>query len=187
MADRYRLRPGSPDVHGRPLDRPDGTRTPLFDGDPARDQVQQGGLGDCGVITKRPDQPGFASSGDAGVAWPSIREKALAGVDRTWTNDRRTDWEKRWPRQCEHGDRLPHGLIAAHAYEVGRPSPFMRLILPDCPVLAPSRELTSVTRQWHRPLGYLTPAHPRLSGHLLQHVVTFRDQLASQSGRRQSH
>lgn len=158
-------RPGSPDVHGRPLDHSDGTRTPLFDGAPARDQVQQGRLGDCGVISaigsvaghdpqairdriretgdgnyevrlheaaydsqsrywkptgreitltvtpdlpvssRRPDQPGFASSGGAGVAWPSIVEKALAGVDRTWTGDRRADWEKRWPRQCEHEGR----------------------------------------------------------------------------------
>ncbi|MBO0803948.1 MAG: hypothetical protein J2P25_12855 [Nocardiopsaceae bacterium] len=158
-------RPGSPDVHGRPLDRPDGTRTPLFDGNPARDQVQQGRLGDCGVITaigavaghsprairdrireaddgnyevrlheaaydsqsrswkptgrettltvtpdlpvssRRPDQPAFASSGTAAVAWPSILEKALAGIDRTWTDSRRADWEERWPRQCEHEGR----------------------------------------------------------------------------------
>lgn len=158
-------RPGSPDTYGRPLDRPDGTRIPLFDGDPARDQVQQGRLGDCGVIaaigavaghnppaikdrirettdgnyevrlheaaydsdshywkptgreitlevtpdlpvsSRRPDHPGFAGSGDAGVAWPSIMEKALAGVDRTWTEDRRADWEQRWPRQCAEEER----------------------------------------------------------------------------------
>lgn len=171
-------RPGSSDIQGRPLDRPDGTRIPLFDGDPARDQIQQGRLGDCGVITalgavaghtphairdriretgdgnyevrlheaaydsqshhwkptgrditltvtpdlpvssRRPDQPGFAGSGDAGVAWPSIMEKALAGVDRTWTGERRADWDNRWPRQCELEGRevtpVPKGYERLH-------------------------------------------------------------------------
>ncbi|MEO3826215.1 C2 family cysteine protease [Actinomadura sp. B10D3] len=39
-----------PDRYGTPLDRPDGSRTPLFDGRPKREQVEQGALGDCGVI-----------------------------------------------------------------------------------------------------------------------------------------
>ncbi|MEU9702327.1 C2 family cysteine protease [Streptomyces sp. NPDC047981] len=36
--------------YGKPLERPDGKRTPLFDGQPRRDQTMQGGIGDCGVI-----------------------------------------------------------------------------------------------------------------------------------------
>ncbi|URM99381.1 C2 family cysteine protease [Actinomadura madurae] len=39
-----------PDCYGAPLDRADGTRTPLFNGEPAREQTQQGSLGDCGII-----------------------------------------------------------------------------------------------------------------------------------------
>ncbi|MGI5203886.1 C2 family cysteine protease [Spirillospora sp. CA-108201] len=39
-----------PDRYGTPLDRDDGTRTPLFNGMPKREQAQQGELGDCGII-----------------------------------------------------------------------------------------------------------------------------------------
>ncbi|MBT2480482.1 hypothetical protein [Streptomyces sp. ISL-94] len=39
-----------PDRYGTPLDRADGTRTPLFDGDPSREQTEQGALEDCGII-----------------------------------------------------------------------------------------------------------------------------------------
>ncbi|MEU2791080.1 toxin glutamine deamidase domain-containing protein [Streptomyces sp. NPDC007100] len=39
-----------PDRYGTPLDRPDGTRVPLFDGPPSREQTQQGAIGDCGII-----------------------------------------------------------------------------------------------------------------------------------------
>ncbi|MFG2643765.1 C2 family cysteine protease [Streptomyces sp. NPDC048370] len=36
--------------YGTPLDRPDGQRAPLFDGELRREQTEQGRLGDCGVI-----------------------------------------------------------------------------------------------------------------------------------------
>ncbi|MGI5416658.1 C2 family cysteine protease [Actinomadura luteofluorescens] len=39
-----------PDRYGMPLDQLDGTRIPLFDGMPKREQAEQGGLGDCGII-----------------------------------------------------------------------------------------------------------------------------------------
>ncbi|MFF9479256.1 toxin glutamine deamidase domain-containing protein [Streptomyces sp. NPDC014733] len=39
-----------PDRYGTPLDRPDGTRVPLFEGPPSREQTQQGAIGDCGII-----------------------------------------------------------------------------------------------------------------------------------------
>ncbi|WEH15930.1 C2 family cysteine protease [Streptomyces sp. VNUA24] len=137
--------------YGTPLDRPDGTRLPLFDGPPAREQTQQGMLNDCGVIatmgavaghrpelisqcvrenddgtyevtlhqttyapnadswrlyqptgavttlsvtpdlptlTMSSESPVFATSGNSEVAWPSILEKAIAGVDQTWSEDR---------------------------------------------------------------------------------------------------
>ncbi|MCO6011027.1 C2 family cysteine protease [Actinoallomurus purpureus] len=37
--------------YGTPLDRPDGTRTPLFNGEPTREQTKQGRLNDCGIIS----------------------------------------------------------------------------------------------------------------------------------------
>ncbi|MBT2479822.1 C2 family cysteine protease [Streptomyces sp. ISL-94] len=37
--------------YGTPLDGPDGKHMPLFDGPPAREQTQQGSLGDCGIIS----------------------------------------------------------------------------------------------------------------------------------------
>ncbi|TDD85117.1 hypothetical protein E1293_11765 [Actinomadura darangshiensis] len=40
-----------PDRYGTPLDRADGSRVPLFNGEPAREQTQQGTLGDCGVMS----------------------------------------------------------------------------------------------------------------------------------------
>ncbi|MEU8309392.1 C2 family cysteine protease [Actinomadura sp. NPDC048955] len=40
----------TPDRYGTPLDRDDGTRTPLFKGTPKREQAEQGGLGDCGIV-----------------------------------------------------------------------------------------------------------------------------------------
>ncbi|MEV0662731.1 C2 family cysteine protease [Actinomadura luteofluorescens] len=39
-----------PDRYGTPLDQKDGTRTPLFNGEPRREQTRQGLLGDCGII-----------------------------------------------------------------------------------------------------------------------------------------
>ncbi|MFE7759908.1 C2 family cysteine protease [Streptomyces sp. NPDC057438] len=136
--------------YGTPLDRPDGTRLPLFDGPPAREQTQQGMLDDCGVIATmgavaghRPElisqcvrenddgtyavtlhqtkhsfdgdwrhfhptgavthltvtadlpveagfqeRPVYATSGGSNVAWPSVLEKAIAGVDQTWDDSR---------------------------------------------------------------------------------------------------
>lgn len=39
-----------PDRYSTPLQRAEGSRTSLFEGEPAREQTQQGRLGDCGVI-----------------------------------------------------------------------------------------------------------------------------------------
>ncbi|WP_149826064.1 C2 family cysteine protease [Streptomyces tailanensis] len=141
-----------PDRYGTPLDRPDGTRTPLFDGTPTREQTRQGELGDCGVIatlgavaghgpqditnavresedgtyevrfhgaksagfgryeptgdmikltvtpdlpvhSALPDRPAFADSVTTGAAWAPIMEKAVAGLDQTWTEERAASWK----------------------------------------------------------------------------------------------
>ncbi|WP_371577836.1 C2 family cysteine protease [Streptomyces sp. NBC_01314] len=141
-----------PDRYGTPLDRPDGTRTPLFDGEPRREQTKQGGLGDCGIIAtlgavaqhhpeairncvnenddgtysvrlheavfdKRytryeptgktidltvtpdlpvfdelPQFPAFADSVSTGVAWAPVLEKAIAGLDQTWSDERKKEY-----------------------------------------------------------------------------------------------
>ncbi|WP_338740580.1 C2 family cysteine protease [Actinomadura luteofluorescens] len=39
-----------PDRYGTPLERADGSRIPLFNGELAREQAKQGILGDCGII-----------------------------------------------------------------------------------------------------------------------------------------
>lgn len=136
--------------YGTPLDRPDGTRLPLFDGPPTREQTEQGMLGDCGIIatmgavaghrpelisqcmrenadgtyevilhqtthsnyvdwrryeptgavvhltvtpdlpvvSKSPNSPAYAHSGESEAAWPSILEKGIAGVDQAWDENR---------------------------------------------------------------------------------------------------
>ncbi|MEU8772324.1 C2 family cysteine protease [Streptomyces sp. NPDC048606] len=141
-----------PDRYGNPLDRSDGTRMPLFDGDPARDQITQGRIGDCGIIatlgavathhpdairacvTEMPDgnygvslhearfnysrdrfeptgrkidlivtpdvpvfdeashQPAFAKSGATEAVWGPVMEKAIAGSDQVWDQERRDRW-----------------------------------------------------------------------------------------------
>ncbi|MGW6568611.1 C2 family cysteine protease [Streptomyces sp. NPDC054975] len=40
------------------------------------------------VSALSPDRPLYAKSGDGNVAWPSVLEKAIAGVDQTWDEGR---------------------------------------------------------------------------------------------------
>ncbi|MFD9394401.1 C2 family cysteine protease [Streptomyces sp. NPDC060000] len=153
-----------PDAYGTPLDRPDGTRTPLFDGVPGREQTQQGALGDCGIIatlgavaehrpqdimdrvkenedgtyevslneakrvgsgrfeptgaivkltvtrdlpvySEMPYTPAFADSTNTGVAWAPIMEKAVAGIDQTWSEDQEATWQSTHSKM----DGLPTG------------------------------------------------------------------------------
>jgi Calpain family cysteine protease len=156
-----------PDRYGTPLD---GARTPLFAGEPVREQTQQGRLGDCGVIatlgavaghrpeairdcvretedgdyevrlheatysteqmryeptgrmitlTVTPDlpvydadpaRPAFADSRDTGAAWAPILEKAIAGSDQTWSDERRDRWTERWAAQGGGGE-APSGYV----------------------------------------------------------------------------
>lgn len=159
-----------PDRYGTPLRSADGSRVPLFDGEPAREQTQQGRLGDCGIIatlgavaghrpgairdcvsetedgdyevrlheaeystsqmryepTGRtitltvspelpvydadPARPAFADSSDTGAAWAPILEKAVAGSDQTWSDERRDRWSDRWEVQGGEGE-APKGYV----------------------------------------------------------------------------
>ncbi|MGW2018294.1 C2 family cysteine protease [Streptomyces sp. NPDC001927] len=66
----------------------------------------------------RPERPAYARPGADGVAWPAVLEKAFAGVDQTWEEDRsgKTGYE-----------RLDLGTRASHRAEMltqltGRPA-----------------------------------------------------------------
>jgi hypothetical protein len=139
-----------PVEYGRPVDLATGKPAPLFDGQPTREQANQGDLGDCGTmatigavaghqpdrisnairenrdgtytvtlhearfsgpdrteptgqtheLTMTPDVPvlsvdprqsAYADQSRSGVAWPSMLEKAAAGVDQTWDPQRIKD------------------------------------------------------------------------------------------------
>jgi len=159
-----------PDRYGTPLDRPDGTRTPLFNGEPVREQTKQGRLNDCGIIAvlgavaghrpeairdcvretddgnyevrlhetrfssakmryeptgrsivlmvtpelpvfdSAPDRPAFADSVTTKAAWAPVLEKAIAGLDRTWDDERRAMEKRLWEATGNSGDP-PNGYV----------------------------------------------------------------------------
>jgi hypothetical protein len=182
-----------PDRYGTPLERADGTRTPLFDGEPTREQTQQGALGDCGIIAalgavaghrpeairdcvreaddgnyevrlheakysaahmryeptgrpitfavtpdlpvfdSDPDKPAFADSTRTNAAWAPVLEKAIAGKDQTWDDERHQKWNRLWNARGNAGDgpkgyvRLNQGSTPGERAEVltqltGRPA-----------------------------------------------------------------
>ncbi|MBL6277282.1 hypothetical protein JMF97_14060 [Micromonospora fiedleri] len=158
VADRVTLPPDSPTTpgpaYGPALDARTGQPAPLFDGPPRREDVQQGALGDCGMIavigavaghlpdtiaqmfhpnpdgsvdvllheasgpgqsvtptgrqlrvTVWPDVPlhansngrsAYADQSTVGSSWASLLEKAIAAVDRTWTEQRHDQWQQQW-------------------------------------------------------------------------------------------
>lgn len=157
-ADRLTLPvvgPGQQTVrYGQPLDVRTGQPAPLWNSLPIRAQVQQGALGDCGMLATiaavaghhpdaigrllRPNRDGtvdvilhestmpgsgtgptgrrlritvasdvplragtsgvtaYADQSRVGAAWASTLEKALAAVDRGWSEERRQQWQSRW-------------------------------------------------------------------------------------------
>ena len=159
-----------PNRYGTPLERRDGTRTPLFDGEPTREQAEQGVLGDCGIIAtlgavaehhpealrdcvqesddgsyqvrlheakfsrsnwryeptgrpitltvtpdlpvfdQRPGTPAFANSTSTGAAWAPVLEKAIAGTDQTWNDERRDKQTAIWNARGKTGN-APTGYI----------------------------------------------------------------------------
>jgi hypothetical protein len=54
---------------------------------------------DVPVHEETPDRPAFARP-VAGAAWAPLLEKAVAGVDRTWTPDRQSFWADVWQHMC---------------------------------------------------------------------------------------
>jgi hypothetical protein len=50
------------------------------------------------VFDEEPNVPACAQPG--GTAWCPLMEKALAGVDQTWTAERRAAWEGNWAGLC---------------------------------------------------------------------------------------
>ncbi|MEU6037197.1 MULTISPECIES: C2 family cysteine protease [Actinomadura] len=159
-----------PDRYGTPLERPDGTRTPLFDGEPVREQAKQGRLNDCGIIAAlgavaghrpeairdcvretddgnyevrlhetrfspskrryeptgrsivltvtpelpvfdaKPHMPAFADSVETKAAWAPVLEKAIAGSDRTWHDERRAMENRLWEAKGKTGEP-PTGYV----------------------------------------------------------------------------
>ncbi|MET9291860.1 toxin glutamine deamidase domain-containing protein [Streptomyces sp. NPDC003077] len=167
FGDHTKLAEFQPDRYGTPLDRPDGTRVPLFDGPPSREQTKQGAIGDCGIIATlgavasrypdllqdmiretedgnyevrfhevarnnygnqaptgriltvrvTPDLPVYsdfpsttvyANANETGVAWPAIMEKAIAGLDQFWDDEKRADLSQ-YARNKDFDDKLLTG------------------------------------------------------------------------------
>ncbi len=55
---------------------------------------------DLPVHSATPDRPAFALT-QGGAAWSPVLEKAVAGVDQTWTSERREQWSTAWQYMCE--------------------------------------------------------------------------------------
>ncbi len=55
---------------------------------------------DLPVFNRNPDEPAFAPASEA--AWAPVLEKAVAGLDQTWTTQRQDDWAGIWQQQCEN-------------------------------------------------------------------------------------
>ena len=55
------------------------------------------------VFDTSPDESAFAQPTEA--AWAPVLEKAIAGVDQTWTPSRREQWAQSWRYLCESDDR----------------------------------------------------------------------------------
>ncbi|WP_353850548.1 toxin glutamine deamidase domain-containing protein [Solwaraspora sp. WMMA2056] len=61
---------------------------------------------DVPVHAIMPGQAAYADQSQVGAAWASILEKALAAVDRTWTESRQVHWQQQW--QGWQGRTDPH-------------------------------------------------------------------------------
>lgn len=62
---------------------------------------------DLPVFDDRPDEPAFADSVQTGAAWGPVTEKAIAGSDQTWGEDRQDAWA-----QSDHGAAdVPEGYV----------------------------------------------------------------------------
>lgn len=77
----------SPDQYGDPLTRPDGTRVPLMDGPPRREQTRQGWAGDCGLIAAL----GAVAAHRPGDISGRVRERSDGSYQVRLSEARRTD------------------------------------------------------------------------------------------------
>jgi hypothetical protein len=59
---------------------------------------------DLPMLDESPGQPAFANPVRTGVMWSPVLEKALAGVDQTWSYGRHAEWNSRCDRLHEPGE-----------------------------------------------------------------------------------
>ncbi len=98
-------RPG--DIASRVGQQPDGTyKVSLHEALWTRDGAAPTGqmieltvTPDLPVFDTAPDEPAFAQASEA--AWAPALEKAMAGLDQTWTPQRQDDWDGMWQRLCD--------------------------------------------------------------------------------------
>jgi Calpain family cysteine protease len=59
---------------------------------------------DLPMLDESPDKPAFADPVRTGAMWSPVLEKALAGVDQTWSDGRNAEWNSRWSGLQELGE-----------------------------------------------------------------------------------
>ncbi len=102
-------RPG--DISGRVAEQPDGTyKVRLNEAEWTRDGAAP--TGQMIDLTVTPDLPVFDTSAEESAfaqpteaAWTPVLEKAVAGLDQTWTPDRQEHWAQSWRHLCESDAR----------------------------------------------------------------------------------
>jgi hypothetical protein len=66
------------------------------------------------VFDSEPANPAFADSTKTGAAWGPIMEKAIAGSDQSWSDERRDKWQQRWEVQSGGEEEAPSGYVRLH-------------------------------------------------------------------------
>ncbi|HEY3952781.1 MAG TPA: hypothetical protein VGM53_05355 [Streptosporangiaceae bacterium] len=90
--------------------------------EPTGRDVKLGVTPELPVHDEDPDTPACAQTQD-GAAWVAVMEKAFAGVDQTWTAERRTWWEHDWDKLCAQ-DRAAN---RAHSRSGPAPDGYVRM------------------------------------------------------------
>lgn len=99
-------RPG--DITGRVRQRADGSyqvrlseaRQTETGASPTGRDVELTVTPELPVSARRPDSPAAAKVQD-GASWAPVMEKAFAGLDRVWTDERQAAWRDEWACLCE--------------------------------------------------------------------------------------
>jgi len=94
-------------IASRITERPDGTYNVSLNAARWTDSGAES-TGELIEMTVTPDLPVFGANPNLSAfasteraAWPAILEKAVAGLDQTWTQERRDDWSSMWKTLCE--------------------------------------------------------------------------------------